>query len=87
MMRYVYGIYNYTRKERYYGTTEESVRDRIERHRSGQTLALQRWNWERDRIRYKTIARLPERRAIRKAHRLESAPPPLGWRNIQTSGR
>jgi len=75
MMRYVYGIYNYTRKERYYGTTEGSVRYRMEQHRRGYTRALQRWDWEKDRIIYKTIARLPETRAIQRAHRLETTPP------------
>ena len=87
MARKVYGVYNNTRKERYYGTTKGLVPNRIREHRSRRTGALQKWNWGKDKIRYRTIAHLPDKKAIRKAHKLELAPTPPGWRTIQTGGK
>ncbi|TET40603.1 MAG: hypothetical protein E3J65_00685 [Dehalococcoidia bacterium] len=88
MARNVYVLLNFTRKERYYGTTEKPVRQRVKEQRSGGTIAIRHWNWARDDIRYRTLATgLPDSKAIEKAHKLESRKPPKGWKTIQTGGR
>jgi len=88
MARNVYRLKNLTKREFYYGTTEKPVRERVKEHRSGDTIAIRHWNWARDVITYKTIKTgLPNRKAIEKAHKLESRKPPKGWKTIQTGGR
>jgi len=88
MARNVYRLQNFTKKEIYYGTTEKPVRERVKEHRSGYTIAIEHWNWARDIIRYRTIAKgLRKNKAIDKAHKLESRKPPRGWKIIQTGGR
>ena len=86
-MAKVYGMYNQTRKERYYGETTRQVDERLGEHESGRTEALKKWNWQKDKITTRTIAKgLSERNAIKKAHELESQKPPPGWKNIKTGG-
>lgn len=53
----VYGIYNDTKRERYYGTTKRKMPQRLGEHESGQTVSLQHWNWNSDKIRTRTIAK------------------------------
>lgn len=87
-MAKVYGMYNQTKKQRYYGTTTRPVNKRLGEHEAGQTAALHNWNWKRDKIMVKTIAkRLSAHEATKKAHGLESRKPPQGWKNLQTGGR
>lgn len=87
-MAKVYGMYNQTKKERYYGTTTRTVNKRQGEHESGQTTALGNWNWKRDKIVVRTIAeRLTQQKAVDKAHELESRKPPPGWKNLQTGGK
>lgn len=87
-MAKVYGMYNQTTKERYYGTTTRPVNKRLGEHEAGQTVALRNWNWKKDKIIAKNIAKgLPPHKATEKAHELESRKPPRGWKNLQTGGR
>jgi len=87
-MAKVYGMYNQTKKERYYGTTTRPVNKRLGEHESGQTAVLRPWNWKKDKIMVKTIAKgLPPYKATQKAHKLESRKPPPGWKNLQTGGK
>lgn len=86
-MATVYGLYNYRKRQRYYGTTTRAMRERLREHRAGQTQATRHWNWKRDRITYRVIARgLPLDKAIEKAHELELRTPPPEWMVIQTGG-
>ena len=86
-MATVYGLYNYTKRERYYGTTTRAMVERLREQKSGQTQAISHWNWRRDRITARVIAtRLTLNRAIAKAHELELRTPPPGWTIIQTGG-
>lgn len=87
-MAKVYGLYNQTKKERYYGSTTRPVNKRLGEHEAGQTATLGNWNWKRDKIIVKTIAKgLPPPRATKKAQGLESRKPPRGWKNLQTGGK
>ena len=84
----VYGMYNQAKKQRYYGSTTQPVNKRLGQHESGQTAALRHWNWKRDKITAKTIAkRLTPQKATEKAHELELRKPPPGWKTIQTGGK
>ncbi|GAJ07275.1 unnamed protein product, partial [marine sediment metagenome] len=82
-MAKVYGTYNYTKRERYYGSTKREVKkERVPEHKAGQTQAIKHWNWKKDKIVTRTIAKgLPPGRATQKAHELESRKPPSGWKN------
>ena len=87
-MAKVYGMYNQTRKERYYGSTTKPVNKRLGEHETGQTAALRNWNWKGDKIMVKTVAKgVPPHKATEKAHELESRKPPQGWKNLQTGGK
>lgn len=87
-MARVYGLYNYTRRERYYGMTERPLKRRRLEHEAGQTAALSNWNWKKDKVAIRTIAKgLSARKATEKAHELESRKPPPGWKTIQTGGK
>ncbi len=87
-MAKTYGMYNYTKKERYYGKTKRVVPKRREEHATGQTQAISHWNWRKDKIITRTIAKgLPPKKATDKAHELESRKPPRGWKTIQTGGK
>jgi len=86
-MAKVYGLYNQTRRQRYYGKTRRSLKARAEEHSSGQVQATESWNWDKERVIIRTIAAgLTERQATRKAHALERRKPPPGWKTIQTGG-
>lgn len=86
-MAKVYGMYNKTKKQRYYGETTQKVDERLAQHEAGKTKALKNWNFKKDEITTRTIAKgLPEKKAIKKAHELEERKPPAGWKNIQTGG-
>jgi len=86
-MATVYGLYNYTKKERYYGTTKRELTERVLEHVRGQTEALDHWDWETDDIKIKRIKRgISPIAATRKAQALEKIKPPLGWHIIQTGG-
>lgn len=87
-MAKVYGAYNQTKKQRYYGSTTQPVSKRLGQHQAGQTLALRNWNWKKDRIIVRTIAKgLPPAKATEKAHELELRKPPPGWKTTQTGGK
>ena len=87
-MAKVYGMYNQTKKQRYYGRTTQPVNKRLGQHKAGQTPALSKWNFEKDKILARTIAKgLSPAKATKKAHKLELRKPPPGWKTIQTGGR
>lgn len=87
-MAKVYGMYNQTRKQRYYGTTSRPANTRLGEHEAGQTRALRNWNWKKDKIIVKTIAKgVSPSKATEKAHELESRKPLPGWKTLQTGGK
>ena len=49
-MAKVYGLYNDTRRQRYYGKTRRPMRKRIGEHRAGQTASIAHWDFEKDKI-------------------------------------
>ena len=86
-MAKVYGAYNRSKRQRYYGKTTRKVDRRLSEHEAGNTKALKNWNWGKDKITTRTIAKgLAEKAAIKKAHELEQRKPPRGWKTIQTGG-
>lgn len=86
-MAKVYGMYNQSRRQRYYGKTTRKVDKRLGEHEAGKTEALKKWNWKKDKIITRTIAKgLSEKAAIKKAHKLEQRKPPPRWKNIHTGG-
>ena len=87
-MARVYGMYNRTRKEQYYGSTKRLLKERIKEHASGRCEATNHWKFGRDKIYWKTIRKgLSAQKATDKAHQLEARKPPPGWKTIQTGGR
>lgn len=86
-MAKVYGMYNHSKRQRYYGETTRKVDKRLGEHEARKTKALKNWNFQKDKIITRTIAKgLPEKAAIKKAHELEQRKPPPRWENIQTGG-
>ena len=87
-MAKVYGLYNRTKKERYYGSTTREMKKRMQEHASGQTQATSHWNFKKDKIDHRVIQKgIPEQKATEKAHELESRRPPSRWKNLQTGGQ
>lgn len=84
----VYGLYNRTKKQRYYGSTTRSVEKRLQEHAASQTGATAHWNFKKDKIYHRTIAKgLSPQKATEKAHELESCKPPRWWKTLQTGGK
>ena len=86
-MANVYGLYNRTREERYYGVT---TRQRVNRMKdaSRQANALKHWNFDEDDITVTTVARgLSHEMAVARVYELELRKSRAGWKTIQTGNR
>lgn len=88
MTRNVYVLNNYTQKEKYFGTTEKPVIERVKEHEKGDTESIKHWKWGIDEIEYGVLAEnLPDQEAIDMAHAKEKETPETGWSHIQTGGQ
>jgi len=84
-MAKVYGLYNRTRKERYYGITTRQNVKRMKEHASGQANALKHWNFSEDDIEVRIVARgLSQENAVARVYELELRKSRAGWKTIQT---